>query len=40
MHEDAKVGFRFDAEDHEIRVRRKIRTDDPFKNKNNNMNET
>ena len=39
MHEDAKAGFRFDVEDHESQVREKIRMDDPFEEKNNNMNE-
>ena len=40
MHKDAKVGFRFDAENHESWVRGKIWTDDPFEDKNNRMNET
>ena len=40
IHEDAKVGFRFDAKNYESRIRRKFWTDDPFENKNNSMNET
>ena len=39
MHKDVKVGFEFDAKDHESRVRGKIRTDEPFEDKNNSMNE-